>query len=274
MSEKAKKEEITIVRATLADAELIHEMKYQSFLPLYEKYHDDASSPATETLERTVKLLNLEDSEYFLIKWQGETVGAVRVCINKMMRRISPLFILPEYQNRGIAAIVMNILFERYENIVAWRLDTILQEAGNCYLYEKIGFIRTGKEKAINDQMTLIFYDKLNVTVRPLQAEDTESLPEEIVQGFERFKGLESAQKYIACFEGKIVGVGAVAQTSNQTVLGVLVLPEYRKLGIGRAVIRKMEEDALFVRTQHLEILSSEADAEFYQKMGCNSYAK
>lgn len=41
-----------------------------------------------------------------------------------------------------------------------WELDTILQEKANCYLYEKMGYYKTGKTEVINDKMTLVFYKK------------------------------------------------------------------------------------------------------------------
>ena len=41
-----------------------------------------------------------------------------------------------------------------------WKLDTILQEPGNCHLYEKCGFVQVGEEHIINDKMTLIDYEK------------------------------------------------------------------------------------------------------------------
>lgn len=41
-----------------------------------------------------------------------------------------------------------------------WELDTILQEAGNCRLYEKTGYERTDKIQRVNDKMTLGFYKK------------------------------------------------------------------------------------------------------------------
>jgi hypothetical protein len=34
---------------------------------------------------------------------------------------------------------------EKYKSKIGWKLDTILQEEGNCYLYEKIGYRKTGK---------------------------------------------------------------------------------------------------------------------------------
>jgi hypothetical protein len=39
-------------------------------------------------------------------------------------------------------------------------LDTILQEAGNCYLYEKLGYKKTGKTEKINDKMDIVYYEK------------------------------------------------------------------------------------------------------------------
>lgn len=39
-------------------------------------------------------------------------------------------------------------------------LDTILQEKGNCHLYEKLGYKRTDKTQKVNDKLTLVFYKK------------------------------------------------------------------------------------------------------------------
>ena len=39
-------------------------------------------------------------------------------------------------------------------------LNTILQEKGNRYLYEKLGYHQTGKAEQINDKMTIVFYEK------------------------------------------------------------------------------------------------------------------
>ena len=40
------------------------------------------------------------------------------------------------------------------------KLDTILQEKGNCCLYEKLGYHQTGKTEQINDKMTIVYYEK------------------------------------------------------------------------------------------------------------------
>ncbi len=42
----------------------------------------------------------------------------------------------------------------------SWELATILEEERNFYLYEKMGYIRTGVNKKLNENTTLIFYKK------------------------------------------------------------------------------------------------------------------
>ena len=51
-------------------------------------------------------------------------------------------------------------LAEEIHGAANWELDTILQEKGNCYLYEKMGYRQTGKTEVVNDKMTLVFYKK------------------------------------------------------------------------------------------------------------------
>ena len=41
-----------------------------------------------------------------------------------------------------------------------WELDTILQEEKLAYLYEKMGYKKTGKTRVVNSRMTLVFYEK------------------------------------------------------------------------------------------------------------------
>lgn len=88
-------------------------------------------------------------------------MGAIRV-VDKQdgsRKRISPLFILPLYRNKGYAQAAMREA-EKLHGIDNWSLDTILEERGNCYLYEKMGYRRTGGVKKINEKMTLVFYEK------------------------------------------------------------------------------------------------------------------
>ncbi|WP_438431149.1 GNAT family N-acetyltransferase [Gorillibacterium sp. sgz500922] len=153
--------EITLRKADLRDAGIIHELQVKAFMPLLEKYQDFETSPANEPVERVIARINQPSSDYYLIHHTGIPVGGIRV-VKKADRayRISPVFIIPDYQGRGIAQRVFARIEQLYPDAESWELDTILQEAGNCYLYEKVGYKRTDETKVINDRLTLVFYEK------------------------------------------------------------------------------------------------------------------
>lgn len=153
--------EISLYKAVMNDASIIHELQIQSFTPLMEKYLDYDTSPANESIERIADRINQSFTDYYLIKYSDIAVGGIRIVKkDDKIYRVSPIFILPEYQGRGIAQKVFALVDEIYNDARKWELETVLQEQGNCYLYEKLGFRKTGKTKVINDKMTLVFYEK------------------------------------------------------------------------------------------------------------------
>ncbi len=135
-------------------------MQVRSFLPLYEKYRDDDASPAKEPVEKVRARLAQPETSYFFIDCDGRHVGAIRVQALGEACRISPIFILPEEQGRGYAQQALRLAERRFPNARLWRLDTILQEPGNCHLYEKLGYARTGGHTIVNERMTLVDYEK------------------------------------------------------------------------------------------------------------------
>lgn len=153
---------ISLTKSKLKDAEIIHEMQIKSFMPLLEKYRDYETSPTNEPLEKIIERINQPFTDYYIIESDNIAVGGIRI-VKKDNRhyRVSPIFILPEYQGKGIAQKVFQIIEQIYCDAKVWELDTILQEKGNCYLYEKIGYIKTGEIKVINDKLTLVFYKKV-----------------------------------------------------------------------------------------------------------------
>ena len=74
-------------------------------------------------------------------------------------KRISPIWIMPEHRNKGYAQAAISAA-EQIHGCHQWCLDTILQEAGNLHLYEKMGYHQTGKIDKINDRMDIVFYEK------------------------------------------------------------------------------------------------------------------
>lgn len=154
--------EIQLVRAQIGDAQMIWRMQIKAFARLLEIYRDVDTNPGSEPVDKVIMRLKQTFTYYYLIQADGENVGAIRVIDQREAgknKRISPLFILPEHQGKGYAQRAMREA-ERLHGSGHWELDTILQERGNCYLYEKMGYRQTGKTKAINERMTLVWYEK------------------------------------------------------------------------------------------------------------------
>lgn len=153
---------INLKRASASDAELIWRMQVAAFKSLLEKYEDFDTNPGNEPLEKVLARLEQPFTYFYLIQSDEDTVGAIRVVDTKQAgerKRIAPIFILPEHQGRGFAQQAIG-LAEGTHGHSNWMLDTILQEPGNCYLYEKMGYHGTGEQTAVNEKMTLIYYHK------------------------------------------------------------------------------------------------------------------
>ena len=291
------KEEVELILATADDAELIHNMKYKAFLPLYEKYHDDETTPVNERIDKVIYQLTHSNSEYYLIKAGEKNAGAIRIArkIEQDVLHFSPLFILPEYQNRGIGQAAVRGIFDLYPDAVTWRLDTIKQEEGNCHFYEKCGFIRTGDEHIVNENMTLVDYEKTNVSIRRFKDEDAESVSCLLARNFievnSKDYGIERMEKlaahhnaawvrqiagdshmYVFEWKNQIVGVGSIAafwgSQTESILLTVFVLPELHGKGIGRTIMRTLEADEFYTRAGRIEIPASITATEFYRKFG------
>lgn len=152
---------IELVRAAAENAEILWKMQTEAFAELFECYQDVDTNPANEPLSKTVFRLSQPETYFYFIKADDTIVGAIRV-VDKgdgSAKRISPLFIMPNYREKGIAqkAIMRAEDIHGKDN---WELGTILQEKGNCHLYEKMGYKKTEEIKVINERLTLAFYKK------------------------------------------------------------------------------------------------------------------
>ena len=130
---------VSLRRADLGDAELIHQMQIAAFAPLLEKYQDYEYSPAMETLERTVYRMSLPVADHWLILLGSHPIGAIGIGRYEGVLKLKRLFILPEYQNQGFASeLVAKVCYEtavRGHKIYLFYLDPV---AG--HVYRKVGF--------------------------------------------------------------------------------------------------------------------------------------
>lgn len=155
-------DKMELIRIGADDAEELWKMQVEDFASLYEKYQDTDTSPATEKIDKVQMRLNQSFTYFYFIVVDGEKVGAIRVVDKKeegKAKRISPIFIMKQHRNNGYAQKAMKLV-EEIHGISNWELDTILQEKGNCHLYEKMGYRKTGKMETVNERMTLVFYRK------------------------------------------------------------------------------------------------------------------
>ena len=151
---------VHLKRAQLSDAEAMHRMQVAAFMPLLKKYRDTAINPACESVQRVRE--KIATSSYYFILLDGAAVGGIRVKLRadcEGHKGISPLFVLPEYQGKGIGQRAI-LEAERLHGAHHWRLDTILEEPGNCHLYEKMGYHRVGGAQRVRPNMTIIDYEK------------------------------------------------------------------------------------------------------------------
>lgn len=70
---------IELKLVTEDEAECLHRLQVEAFMPLYEKYQDDDTSPAKESLKRVTEKIIEENSDFYFIVFHGEKVGGVRV---------------------------------------------------------------------------------------------------------------------------------------------------------------------------------------------------
>ena len=136
--------------------------RYVAMKTLLKKYRDYETSPANEKYEDILFRFNQPQTTYYFIEVDSQKVGVIRIVDFKdesTRKRISPIFIMSEYRNKGYAQQAIAEA-ERLHGAENWSLDTILQEEGNCYLYEKLGYRKTGRTEKINYRLTLVFYEK------------------------------------------------------------------------------------------------------------------
>ena len=152
---------VILQKANREDMRELWQMQVDAFKGLLAKYHDHDMSPAAERYERILQKFDFKGTTYYFIVADGKRVGGIRIIDKKDggRKRISPIWIMPEFRNLGFAQQAI-LEAERIYGEDNWSLDTILQEKGNLHLYEKLGYRQTGKIEKISDIMDIVYYEK------------------------------------------------------------------------------------------------------------------
>ena len=152
---------VTLRPAAREDLRTLWHMQIEAFSGLLERYRDYETNPGAEPFEKVLARFEQPWTVYYFIQAGEQTVGAIRI-VDKQdgsRKRISPLWIMPEYRGKGYAQAAI-LAAEAIHGPRHWSLDTILQEPGNLHLYEKMGYRQTGQIVKIKDGMDIVFYEK------------------------------------------------------------------------------------------------------------------
>lgn len=134
-------------------------MQIKGFLPTFIKYRDRIN-PVFTPYKKFKSNFNKENTAMFWILYNGVRVGHITLYFKEDFIHISNLFVLSEYQNKGIAQSALKLAEDMFCDYKRWHLFTIKQEKRNIHLYEKSGYKFTGEERKINSRMTLVEYEK------------------------------------------------------------------------------------------------------------------
>lgn len=153
--------EISLVKASMKDCQLIHKMQVESFKDLLDKYQDYDTNPAVEPLERIEQRMSVNIVDHYFICLNDKKIGSIRAArLDDDVVRLGTTFILPKYQGRGYGKQSILKVEMLYPDAKRWELATIKQEEKLCYFYEALGYKPTGEETQIHNNMTIMGYSK------------------------------------------------------------------------------------------------------------------
>ena len=151
---------VSLKQVTESDCATIHRIQVKAFSQLLLKYQDYSSNPAAESLDQIKQRFDQSFTDYYLIMLDEVAIGMLRVCDFGEHCRLSPICILQDYQGKGYAQEAIRQMENLYPNAKKWELDTIAQEEKLCYLYEKMGYRKTGRMENLKDGMDIVYYEK------------------------------------------------------------------------------------------------------------------
>lgn len=156
---------ITLELASTNELDEILKIQKSAFKKLFMKYHDLDTSPYNETIETILFRFNMRSSYYFFIMDENKKIGFIRILFNEKnnQARISPIAILPEYENKGYGKIAMTTIENKFYKVKEWHLDTITQEKKLIGFYLNQGYQLMPEHKAIKEGMDISVFKKIIV---------------------------------------------------------------------------------------------------------------
>jgi ech hydrogenase subunit C len=137
-----------VVRATQEDAEEILRVQRIAFRSEAELHNDFSITPLKQTLEDIQQ--DLKDKIVLKAVIDGQLVGSVRAHQKGDEVHIQRLFVNPSFQNQGIATLLMEEIEKLFPGAKKFECHTGPKSRRNIFLYNKLGYKMTRKEKVEN----------------------------------------------------------------------------------------------------------------------------
>lgn len=138
---------ISIVKATLADAQDITKIKINAFNKEINTYLGrNGGPPGYDSVESEREII--EKFEAYKIMLDQQLIGAFFVILYEDGKaRFEDFVIDPEYQGNGYGYKTLQLVQEMYPSIIEWYLSTPIFSVGNQHLYEKFGYQEIGRDE-------------------------------------------------------------------------------------------------------------------------------
>ena len=146
-----------IEQATREDAEEILALQRLAYRSEAELYPGQPIAPLAQTLEQM--RADLEGQLVLKAVLEGRIVGSVRGRIEGGTCHVGRLIVHPDLQNRGIGTRLLRELEKRAIGAARFELFTGHLSAKNIYLYKKVGYRLTRRER-VSQGLELVYMEK------------------------------------------------------------------------------------------------------------------
>jgi ribosomal protein S18 acetylase RimI-like enzyme len=129
--------EIKFERATIDDAEILANVRNQSFYSDYIKYGECPGYNVTKNhmIESILSRIS------YKIICNDEVVGNISIKDNHDGTfYIGCLCVIPDYENRGIGQKAIRFIENQFPNVMVWTLRTPADKQRNICFYQKVGY--------------------------------------------------------------------------------------------------------------------------------------
>jgi len=124
------------------DCEIIRNIMIRVHDDEMEKWFKDGGNPnipGYDSIE--MQRYHTWDNKYFKIIYDNEVMGVTLLShTGREHGRIDRLYILPEYQGKGLGSSILQLIEEYFPKIKVWTLETSQRSPRNHHFYEKNGY--------------------------------------------------------------------------------------------------------------------------------------